>query len=115
MKYRLATVNDVEQIKDLCHAESLAMPLLQTCFVAQEDSGKIVGFINVANFPTIDTMISTNKIAAMRLFDMAMGAVSSSGARYVKCYTLREDVVNVAEKSGFVINDRNATILTKEV
>lgn len=115
MNYRLATQNDVEQIRELCHEESLSMPLLQMCFVAVDDYGKIVGFINVANFPTIDTMIVKNKLAAMRLFDMAIGGISASGNKYVKCYTLRENVVDVAERSGFVINDRGATILTKEL
>ena len=116
MKYRLAVPDDIPSIKELCEDEGLAFPLLQMCFVAQdENTKKIVAFVNVANFPTIDTMVSTNKIAAMRLFDMAIGGISANGGKYVKCWTLRDDVVNVAVKSGFYINDKQATILTKEL
>ena len=114
MKYRPAKNSDAEGIRKLCEQEKLAFPLVELCFVAEED-GEIIGFVNIANMPILDTMICKNGVSAVRLFDMAIGALSVTGKPYLKCFTKRPSVVSVAERSGFIVNDTSMTILTKEI
>ncbi len=113
MNYRLVKPEDLLQIKALCDEEGLKYPNIQIGFVA-EVGGKIEGFVSMAMEPTLTCLISKNPLASRPLMDMMIGAVSPNH-QYLRCETQRKDVIDVAEKYGFVISSLNMTHLVKEL
>ncbi len=53
VNYRLAKIEDVEQIDALCKRENIATPFDGTTIVA-EDDGKILGFINASQIAFVN-------------------------------------------------------------
>lgn len=74
MNYRLATEADLPQIKELCERNSVSVPLINWCFVAEDDD-KIIGYVNAGVVGFIESFVTENSVAGLRLFSMIDGVL----------------------------------------
>jgi hypothetical protein len=114
MEYRLAKVEDVEQIDALCKRENIATPPDGTAYVAVDD-GKIVGFVSFSLVNLVNGFVSDSSLASTVLYEKMISALETLGAKRVVMFPKNEQVESLAIKKGFKFTNRNINSLEKEL
>lgn len=114
MKYRSIREEDVERIKVLCDKNNIAYPHQNSIVFIAEDQNEIVGFVGITSLPFIEPLISENPVVANNLHQMAIGFLLAQEAKNVFCYC-NEDKVELYEKAGFKVFEKNKIIMRKEM
>ena len=112
MIYRLAKIEDVEQIDALCKRESIAIPIGGTTIVAEND-GKIVGFVNFEPITLVCGFVSDNPLSFNVLYEKMETAIEIFGAKRVMLFPKNKGVEGLANKKGFKVTNRGMDIMEK--
>ncbi len=114
MIYRRVKKEDLPKIEDLCIKSGVKYdgraPFVG--FVAEGDSGELVGFIFAHQAVIIEPFISESDTAAVKLYYMMEGALSAVGTENIIAHTRNsnEKLASELKKVGFVPVDRQYTV-----
>ena len=114
MNYRKAKQEDVEQIYELCKKNNLDTPTFGLCFVAEDESKKIVGYCNAVPMNFLD-LASDNPLSTIRLIDYTLGALTGMGIKDVMIMTKKENVKKLFNKLNFKQRKTEMEIWSKEL
>ena len=99
MKIRLATQEDLPRIKELAFKSNIAEPKIGTCFVAERD-GEVLGYINGGVIGFIESIVSDEPIAMMRLFSAMEGLLMSSNTP-IFASVVNDEAGELLKRAGF--------------
>jgi hypothetical protein len=112
VNYRLAKIEDVPQIDELCKRDNLATPCDGTTYVAEYE-GKIIGFVNFAPVTLINCFVSDSSLAFNILYEKMASVLETLGANRIVMFTKKKDVEELAMKKGFVFTNTNVNTMEK--
>ena len=113
--YRRARVNDSEQIQAYCDKNNIMSPvedqMMQLVYIAEDDNGMIVGVSAVKRWYVVEPVIADNPRIGQVLLEKASSGIPTPE---FKCVVKDNELVGALEKYGFIITDKDMTILMKE-
>lgn len=112
MNYRLAKIEDVEQIDSLCKRENIASPFDGTTIVA-EDYDKIVGFINFSQIAFVNGFVSDNSLSSNVLYEKMATVLEMLGTKRVMIFPKNEEIEKLADRKGFKVTNKSVNTMEK--
>lgn len=113
MIYRLAKIEDVEQIDALCKRENLALPQDGTTYVA-DDNGKIIGFISFTPIHFVNCFVSDSAIASNVLYEKMSSVLEAVGAKRVMMIAQNSNIEDLALTKEFVFTNEVVNVMEKK-
>jgi hypothetical protein len=113
---RLYKPEDYEQVKVYCSKHNIALPVNSAILLVSFDkSGTINGICGLRTEYFIEPLIAENPQAAYQLGIMVEGYAVGSGIKTIRAEVPGDNVKHCdqLEKAGFVIVDKNRTIMEK--
>ena len=91
---------DEDQIQELAKKNGILVPEEGLLIVAEDNSGKIVGFINLRYVPMIEPLICGNPLAGRKLLDEAEMILKVNNQQVMRAI-VGDEVRDLAVKDGF--------------
>lgn len=100
MNIRESKIEDVEQIKALCKKYGLEISREAKVIVAENNYGKITGFIAIRPVIFIEPMICENPIASVKLWKYVKDKLTDGGVGITRIF-IKKKYYNLLKKLGF--------------
>lgn len=113
---RLYKVEDYEQVKEYCSRHNIALPVNSAILlISFDDNGKINGLCGLRTEYFIEPLVADNPIVGHQIGIMVEGYAVGSGIKTVRAEVPGDNIKHCEqlEKHGFVIVDKNRTIMEK--
>jgi len=111
MKIRPFTEADREAVKELAFGANIQEPTIGTCYVAERD-GRIVGYVNGGVIGFIESIVTEESIAGMRLFSAMEGLLMASNSP-IFASVINDKAGELLQRAGF--KEQSNTFYMKKV
>lgn len=116
--YYKLTADLADRVKVYCESRGISFPVdAEVIFVAVSDSGEVVGVVGVKRIYQIEPLLFDIPTVGLVLGEKALGVLSFAGQNEAVAITKDSNGawIDIMERYGFVVTDRNMTILKKEL
>jgi hypothetical protein len=109
MTIRLANISDKDKIAEYCEQNGFNFPNAQSLYLCLNETGNIIGLTGLEHVIKIEPFISSNPIAAGKLYLYITDILNKNGIEKVECFTPdrnMDKVKEVFENNGMMFAER---------
>jgi len=88
------------KINDLAHKANIPPPVIGTCFVAEDESG-VIGYVNGGVVGFIESIVSDNSIATLRMFSVMEGSLMTAVSSPIFASVVNAEAGELLKRAGF--------------